>query len=169
MLSVYEFPKDVIISACFWLAAAFCTVCGQGSFLRFFQADLVNAADEIQPSFDAGQRQNEKETCEDRQLWRKQQTCERTVKHGRTNSANSSIPARRGDKWAAGPNQMFRQGYLLRSIDRYQPRVRLTSPPYLVTLRHPTPLSLRTGMSNEDTRLDGRRNEDREKTRQGEV
>lgn len=56
---------------------------------------------------------------------------------------------------AAGPNQMFRQGYRLGSIDRYQPRVRLTSPPYLVTLLHAMPLSLPTGMSNEDMRLDG--------------
>lgn len=36
------------------------------------------------------------------------------------------------------PNQLFRQGYLLRSIDRYQPWVCLTSPPYLVTLLHST-------------------------------
>lgn len=64
---------------------------------------------------------------------------------------------------AAGPNQMFRQGYRLRSIDRYQPWVCLTSPPYLVTLLHPTPLSLPTGMSNEDMRVDGRWNEDGER------
>lgn len=51
---------------------------------------------------------------------------------------------------AAGPNQMFRQGYLLRSTDRYQPRVCRTSPLYLVTLLHPTALSLPTGMSDEE-------------------
>lgn len=44
-------------------------------------------------------RQREKETCKDRQIWRKQQMCERTVKHSRTNSANSSMPAPRSDKW----------------------------------------------------------------------
>lgn len=32
---------------------------------------------------------------------------------------------------------MFRQGYRLCSIDRYQPWVRLNSPPYLITLLHP--------------------------------
>lgn len=62
---------------------------------------------------------------------------------------------------AVGPNQMFRQSYLLPSIDRYQPRVCRTSPPYLVTL-HPTQPSLPTGMSDGDMGLDRRRNEDRE-------
>lgn len=57
---------------------------------------------------------------------------------------------------AASPNQMFRRGYRLISIDRYRQGVRCTSPPYLVTLRHPTPLSLRSGMPNEDMKMDGR-------------
>lgn len=57
---------------------------------------------------------------------------------------------------AASPNQMFRRGYQLISIDRYRQGVRCTSPPYLVTLRHPTPLSLRSGMPNEDMKMDGR-------------
>ena len=105
-------------------------------------------------------KEKEKKTRKGKPIWRKQQMCVRTVKHGRTNSANSSMPAPRGDKWEQGPNQMFHQGYRLCSIDRYQPRVCLTSAPYLVALLHPTALSLRTGMSNEDKKLDGRLNED---------
>lgn len=87
-------------------------------------------------------------------------------RHDRANRANSSMPTPRGDKWEqAGPNQMFRQGYQFCSIDRYQPGVRRTSPPYLITLLHPKPLSLRTGMSSEDIRIAGRRKKgEKEKT-----
>lgn len=38
---------------------------------------------------------------------------------------------------AAGPYQMLRQGYRLCSRDGYQPGVRRTSPPYLITLLYP--------------------------------
>lgn len=55
--------------------------------------------DEIQQRSDAQQRQRENKTCKDGQVRRKQQTCERTVKRSGTKSANSSMPAPRGDKW----------------------------------------------------------------------
>lgn len=42
-------------------------------------------------------------------------------------------------------------------IDRYQLGVPCPSPPYLVTLLHPTPLWFQTGMSNRDMRVDRKR------------
>lgn len=77
-------------------------------------------------------------------------------------TANSSMPAARGDKWEQRATIRCSARVICCSIDRHQPRVWCTSPPYLATLLHPAPLSLRTGMSDEDMRLDGERNEDRE-------
>lgn len=71
--------------------------------------------------------------------------------------ANSCVPAVRGDKWKQQlVIRCSSRGYQPRSVDRIQQGVRYTSPPYLDTLLHPTPLSLRTGaVPNEDVGTDG--------------
>lgn len=134
--------------------------------VRFFQGWRVKSSEcsKTIQQFDAWQRQREKETKKRQTDMEKTTDVWEDGEERQKNRANSSMPEPRGDKWEQRALiRCSRRGYRLCSIDRYQPRVCFTSPPYLVTLLHPAPLSLRTGMSNEDTRLDGRRDGEEKK------